>query len=50
MPPFSFWRPLFPGRHELVLDGQTYVLGDDTDWIRVAYLTLRPPSAPRWPV
>jgi manganese transport protein len=33
---------VFHGRSELVLDGHRYVLGDDTDWIRVAYLTFAP--------
>jgi manganese transport protein len=33
---------VFHGRGDLVLDGRHYVLGDDTDWIRVAYLTFAP--------
>ncbi len=33
---------VFHGRSELILDGHRYVLGNDTDWIRVAYLTFAP--------
>jgi len=33
---------VFHGRSELVLDGHRYVLGDQTDWIHVAYLTFAP--------
>ncbi len=33
---------VFHGRSELMLGGHLYVLGDDTDWINVAYLTFAP--------
>jgi len=33
---------VFHGRSDLVLDGRHYLLGDDTDWIHVAYLTFAP--------
>jgi manganese transport protein len=33
---------VFHGRGALVLEGHRYVLNDDTDWIRVAYLTFAP--------
>ncbi|MET3711873.1 manganese transport protein [Sphingomonas trueperi] len=33
---------VFHGRSALIVDGHRYVLNDDTDWIRVAYLTFAP--------
>lgn len=33
---------VFHGRSDLVIDGHQYALGDDTDWIDVAYLTFAP--------
>jgi manganese transport protein len=33
---------VFHGRSELMLDGHLYVLGEDTDWINLAYLTFAP--------
>jgi len=33
---------IFHGRSELIVDGHRYVLGDNTDWINVAYLTFAP--------
>jgi len=33
---------MFHGRSDLVLKGHHYTLGDDTDWIHVAYLTFAP--------
>lgn len=33
---------VFHGQSDIVVDGQRYALGDDTDWIRLAYLTFTP--------
>jgi manganese transport protein len=33
---------LFYGKHSLTVGAQTHVFDDNTDWIRVAYLTLAP--------
>lgn len=33
---------VFHGQRDIVLDGHAYALGDDTDWIRLAYLTFSP--------
>ena len=33
---------VFHGRHDIVVEGHRYVLGDDTDWIQLAYLTFTP--------
>ena len=33
---------VFYGKHSVAVGGQTYIFDENTDWIRVAYLTLAP--------